>query len=107
MISRRAHEIASIVGKRGGMEIEMTCEQVERWYDHLCTECGKEGNNTLSPKEKDKIIFLHGIGCGISDISNRTGHTRVSVKHVLYEHSSDTLPKRVKEMQIYEMFRSV
>jgi len=104
MISRKAYEIASIIGKSGGFKIEMTSEQVENWYKHLCIPPYSRGYYRLSVEDKDEIIDLNGLGFGLTDISNRTGHTRACIKNVLYENESDTIYKRTKKMQIYEMF---
>lgn len=107
MISIKACEIASVIGKSGGYTVSMNEEQIKNWYEHLIKSTGKQGYHRLSIESKQAIVTLNGIGCGIADISNRTGHTRDTVKGVLYAHSGDTLANRVKQMREYESSKGV
>ena len=47
MISRKAYEIAEVIGKQHGLiTLELTSEQVLNWYEHLSDESTQQGNHS-------------------------------------------------------------
>lgn len=103
MISRKAYEIAEVISKQHGLiTLELTCDQVLNWYEHLSDESNQQGNHRLSEENKREIIDLNGLGYDPTWISKKTGHTRMSVSRVLYDADTDNLMSRVKRMQYIE-----